>query len=173
MLNLLKSTLRQTLNWSRIGLVLGLILLGLIHGMAILPTQANNYEKQTLLNSDFSGQMLTDSEFDLANLQGSNFSGSDLRGVSLFGAKMQKTNFEGANLSYATLDKAQFNRANLKNAILEGAFAYNADFTDANIEGADFTDVLFRKDMLMKLCSVAVGTNPTTGRETRETLYCD
>ncbi|MBE9013888.1 pentapeptide repeat-containing protein, partial [Pseudanabaenaceae cyanobacterium LEGE 13415] len=37
----------------------------------------------------------------------------------------------------------------------------------------DFTDVEFRPDVLKMLCNVAKGTNPTTGRDTRETLYCD
>ncbi|MGF1491590.1 MAG: pentapeptide repeat-containing protein [Microcoleaceae cyanobacterium] len=137
------------------------------------PVHAENYEKRTLSNSDFSGQDLVGSEFDLANLQGSNFSGADMRGVNLFGAKVQGSNFEGTNLSFATMDKARFNRTNLKNAILEGAFAYNADFSGADIEGADFTDALLRNDMLEKLCAVAKGTNPVTGRDTRETLYCD
>ena len=134
---------------------------------------AEDYEKRDLMNTDFSGQVLTDSKFNFANLQGSNFSNSDLRGVSLFGAKMIRVNLEGANLSYATIDTARFNKANLTNAILEGAFAYKTDFTGATIDGADFTDVDLRGDMLKILCKQATGTNPVTGRKTRETLYCD
>ncbi|MFN6098598.1 MAG: pentapeptide repeat-containing protein, partial [Dolichospermum sp.] len=42
----------------------------------------------------------------------------------------------------------------------------------AIIDGADFTDVLLRRDEQNKLCKVAKGTNPTTGRQTRDTLYC-
>lgn len=145
----------------------------ILTGITAPSAGAENYEKQTLIEADFSEQVLTDSEFDFANLRDSNFSHSDLRGVSLFGAKLQRTNFEGADLSYATLDTARFNKANLTNAILEGAFAYKTDFTDATIEGADFTDVLLRRDMQDKLCAVAAGTNPVTGRNTRDTLYCN
>ena len=79
---------------------------------------------------------------------------------------------EAANLTNATLDAARFTRANLTNAILEGAFAANARFDDAIIDGADFTDVLLRQDEQDKLCKAAKGINSTTGRETRETLFC-
>ena len=40
------------------------------------------------------------------------------------------------------------------------------------ITGADFTNVPMREDMLKKLCLDADGTNPVTGRNTRESLDC-
>ncbi|MFY7820461.1 MAG: pentapeptide repeat-containing protein, partial [Planktothrix agardhii] len=64
-------------------------------------------------------------------------------------------------------------RTNLTNAILEGAYAYNATFEGAIIDGADFTDVMLRKDSINTLCQVARGTNSVTGRNTRDTLNCD
>lgn len=79
---------------------------------------------------------------------------------------------EGADLTNATLDSARIIKTNLTNAVLEGAFAANAKFDGAIIDGADFTDVLLRQDVQDKLCKVAKGTNPTTGRETRKTLLC-
>jgi uncharacterized protein YjbI with pentapeptide repeats len=136
------------------------------------PAGANDYTKEILLNADFSGRDLTDSSFTKANLKNSNFKGSNLSGVSFFGANLEDTNLEGVNLSVATLDSARLVQANLTNAILEGAFAYSAQFQDAVITGADFTDVDLTDTVQAALCKVADGTNPVTGRKTRETLNC-
>jgi len=145
-------------------------------GIAMLnatPALAVDYNRESLVGADFSGRVLTDASFTKANLRSSNLSHANLYGVSFFSANLESANLEGANLSNATLDTARLTRANLKNAVLEGAFAFNAKFDGANIEGADFTDVLFRQDVQKQLCKVASGTNPTTGRNTRDTLFCD
>lgn len=137
------------------------------------PVLADDFNKAFLVGADFSGRVLVDSSFTKANLRSSNLSHTDLRGVSFFGANLEEANLEGANLSNATLDAARFSRANLTNAILEGAFAFNAQFEGATIDGADFTDAEFRQDAQKLLCKLAKGTNPVTGRNTRDTLYCD
>jgi uncharacterized protein YjbI with pentapeptide repeats len=145
-------------------------------GIAMLgatPVLALDYNKEFLVGADFSGRDLTDASFTKANLRNTNFSNTNLQGVSFFSANLEAANLEGANLSYATLDTARLTNANLKNAVLEGAFAFNTKFDGALIEGADFTDILFRQDVQKKLCEVASGTNPTTGRNTRDTLFCD
>jgi uncharacterized protein YjbI with pentapeptide repeats len=133
---------------------------------------ADDYNKEFLVGADFSGRVLTDSSFTKANLRGSNFSHADLQGVSFFGANLEGANLEGANLTNATLDTARLSSANLTNAILEGAFAFNAKFDGAIIDGADFTDVEVRQDAQALLCKAARGTNPVTGRNTRDTLNC-
>ena len=43
---------------------------------------------------------------------------------------------------------------------------------EATITGADFTDALLSPTTERKLCEVASGTNPTTGNNTKDTLYC-
>ena len=136
------------------------------------PAFALDYNRENLLGRDFSGQVLTDASFTKANLRNSNLSNSDLTGVSFFAANLESANLEGANLTNATLDAARIIKTNLTNAVLTGAFAANAKFDGAIIDGADFTDVLLRQDEQDKLCKVAQGTNPATGKETRETLMC-
>jgi uncharacterized protein YjbI with pentapeptide repeats len=162
---------RQVIAWVNFAVVC-IVLAGAIALLHSAPALADDYNKGFLVNADFSERVLTDSSFTKANLRSSNFSGSDLRGVSFFGANLEKANFERANLSYATLDSARFVGTNFTNAVLEGAFAFNANFEGAVIDGADFTDVLLRQDVQDKLCEIAKGTNPTTGRNTRDTLDC-
>lgn len=163
-------------HYNRISTIVLSLLFGVICVTAYVgsatPVLALDYNRESLIGVDLSGKVLTDASFTKANLRNSNLSNTDSRGVSFFGANLDSTNFEGANLQDATLDTARFTNANLTNAVLEGAFAFNTKFEGSIIDGADFTDVLLREDMQKKLCKVAKGKNPVTGRETRETLNC-
>ena len=134
---------------------------------------ADDFTKATLpIDSDFSGKDLTTFEFTQASVRRGKFVNVDLTGVSLIGGDFDSADMTGANLTNTLLDTARLTRANLTNAILVGASASVTNFEGAIIDGADFTDVLLRKDIQMKLCKVAKGTNPTTGRDTRESLEC-
>ncbi len=150
-------------------LVLGLTLGAVNEGQA---AYATNFDRKNLRQQDFSGQDLTDNDYTRADLTEANLSYANLQRVRLFTTHLDRANLEGANLRGATLDGATLIKANLKDAVLEGAYVISANFRDANIEGADFTDVLFDPRVNNMLCEVASGTNPVTGRDTRETLYC-
>ena len=138
----------------------------------VMPAQSADYNKQSLINSDFSHQNLTDASFDHTNLRDSDLSFIDASGVRFFGANLAQTNLEGANLSYASLESARLTRANLTNAVLTGAYLTNALLNDANITGADFTGALLSPTAERQLCEMASGTNPTTGNDTKDTLFC-
>ena len=144
--------------------------------LLLIPLQpgwaAMDYAKQVLIESDFSNRDLSGVTFNLANLLKANLSGSNLEGASLFGAKLQEADLSNTNLRDATLDSAILEGTDLSNAVLEDAFAFNTRFKDVNITGADFTNVPMRNDVLSSLCLVADGTNPITGRNTRESLEC-
>lgn len=162
---------RWYLGFSALLIVLVIVIAGF--GINASPVLALDYNRESLVGADFSNRDLREDSFTKANMRSSNLSHSNLAGVSFFSTNLESANLEGANLRGATLDTARLTRANLKDAVLEGAFTFNAKFEGANIEGADFTDVLFRRDIQAQLCKVATGTNPTTGRDTRETLFCD
>lgn len=154
--------------------LLGLVGVCLLLTLALpLPAAAVSYVKASLVETDFSHQDLRDANFDHANLRGSDFSYSDLRGVRFFAANLEGANFEGANLRATDFESARLTHTNFKNAVLEGAFGTNIKVGEANIEGADFTDMILRPDIEAYLCERARGTNPETGRPTRETLFCD
>lgn len=159
------------MGWVR-RIVVMVVLMAMVWGMGPAIAQANDYTKANVLDVDFSGQDLRDSSFDHASLIQSDLSNTDLRGVRFFAANLERVDLTGANLSYATLESARFVNADLTNAILEGAYAFGAQFKGATIDGADFTDVMLRRDANAALCKVAKGVNPVTGRATRDTLYC-
>jgi len=133
---------------------------------------AMDYAKQVLIGHDFAGADLRGVTFNLTNLRDADFHGADLRGASLFGAKLQDADLSGTDLRDATLDSAVFDGTDLRNAVLEDAFAFNTKFSHVQIEGADFTNVPLRGDALTTLCAAASGSNPVTGRTTKDTLSC-
>ena len=133
---------------------------------------AMDYAKQVLIGADFRGADLKAVTFNLTNLRDADFHGADLRNASLFGAKLQDADMGEADLRDATLDSAVFDGTDLRNARLDDAFAFNTKFSNVLIEGADFTNVPLRGDALKTLCAIASGTNPSSGRATRDTLGC-
>ncbi|MGF1569054.1 MAG: pentapeptide repeat-containing protein [Nodosilinea sp.] len=149
--------------------LLGVVMVALTWAM---PAYATSFDRQNLRMSDFSNQDLRGNDYTRADLADANLSHVNLRGVRLFDTTLARANLEGADLTGATLDGARLVRANLTNAILEGAYAFGTDFREAIIDGADFTDVLLDPKVNQKMCEVATGTNPVTGRNTRDTLYC-
>ena len=162
-----------TIMFTRFQRLVCTICLGMLLFLSLpIPAWANAYDKQTLIAADFAGKDLRGSQFNQSNMRNSTFKGANLQGVSFFGTNLTNVDMSDADLTGAAIDNARFSNTNLTNAILVGAFATSAKFTGAIIEGADFTNVLFRKDVQKILCATASGTNPTTGRKTRETLDC-
>jgi uncharacterized protein YjbI with pentapeptide repeats len=149
--------------------------LALLIGLLLPPPPAlaaMDYAKQVLIGADFHGADLRGVTFNLTNLRDADFHGADLRGASLFGAKLQDANLQDVDLREATLDSAVFQGTDLRQARLDDAFAFNTRFEGVLIDGADFTNVPLRADARKRLCATAQGTNPSSGRATRDTLGC-
>ena len=136
------------------------------------PAWAVSYNNRAIYDEDFSHQDFTNDSFDHATLRDSDFSYSNLQGVRFFSANLSGVNFEGADLRNADLESTRLTRANLTNALLEGAFMTNTLVEGATITGADFTNALLSPTTERMLCKMASGTNPTTGRKTKDTLFC-
>ena len=157
-------------NWLLVALfvIVSLITISIDPPVAI----ADDFTKATLGNRDFSEKDLTTFEFTQASVRGGKFVNSNMTGVSLIGGDFDSADFSGANMTNTALDTTRLTRTNLTNVLFVGAFATNTNFNGAIIDGADFTDVLLRRDVQKLLCKVAKGTNPITGRVTRDTLEC-
>ena len=163
------SRLWRLLQQGLLGLLLAAVLL--LGGLEPVAA-AMDYAKQVLIGADFRGADLRGVTFNLTNLRDADFHGADLRNASLFGAKLQDADLAETDLRDATLDSAVFDGTDLRNARLDDAFAFNTKFSNVLIEGADFTNVPLRGDALKALCAIASGTNPSSGRATRDTLGC-
>ena len=164
----------KTLSVSAIArrILVGVMLAITVWMVGVPPVHAESYDRQSLRYADFANRDFRGDDFTRADLANANLQGADFRGARLFDTTLSQADMTDTNMTGATLDGARFIRANLTNAILEGAYAFDTDFSGAIIEGADFTDVLLDPKTNNQLCEVATGTNPVTGRDTRDTLYC-
>jgi uncharacterized protein YjbI with pentapeptide repeats len=75
-------------------------------------------------------------------------------------------------LTNVDLTGAGIDNSRLSNTNLTGAFTTSTKFNGTIVDGADFTDVLLRKDIFKIPCTTTIATNLTTGNKTCETLNC-
>lgn len=121
------------------------------------------FDRAALRGVSFQSSNLRDAHFAGADLTAASFFDTDLVGVDFRGATLVQANFELANMRHAVLDDA---------VLVEAYVSSTTKLDGVSIVGADFTDVLLRKDQQKYLCSIASGTNSVTGVDTAESLMC-
>ena len=139
--------------------------------MAKRPPEIRNQE-DLKITKDMHGQDLNGYEFVKFDLRGIDFSESDLRGAVFNNSKLKGADFHGANLKDALAYASDFEDADLTDVNFVNALLMESSFTNARIEGADFTDAVISRIQQKELCSIAEGTNSSTGVETSYSLGC-
>tara|TARA_Y100001968_G_scaffold322403_1_gene358433 strand:+ start:564 stop:1076 length:513 start_codon:yes stop_codon:yes gene_type:complete len=135
------------------------------------PPEIRNQE-DLKITQDMHGLDLNGYEFVKFDLRGIDFSESDLRGAVFNNSKLKGADFHGANLKDALAYASDFEEADLTDVNFVNALLMESSFTNAHIEGADFTDAVISRIQQKELCSIAEGSNSSTGVETSYSLGC-
>lgn len=126
-----------------------------------------------LEGADFSNVQLEGVSFQQSILRQANFAGSMLASASFFDADLSGADLSGADLSLANFELTNMRNVNATDAVFAGSYmSSTTKFNGITITGSDWSECLLRKDQQQYLCSLASGTNPKTGVETRESLMC-
>ena len=135
------------------------------------PPEMRNQDELKISN-DMHGKDLNGFEFVKLDLRNVDFGEADLRAAIFNNSQLQGADLRGADLEDAVAFACDFDNADLRGANFTQALLMESHFEDARIEGADFTDAVVSRIQLKQLCSLAEGTNSTTGIETSYSLGC-
>lgn len=121
---------------------------------------------------DYSGQDLVKAEFANARLENANFSSANLRGAVFNGSVLKNANLHSVDFTDGIAYLSDLSGVDLTDAVLTSAMMLKSSFRGAKVDGADFSFALLDRDQVSELCKTAIGTNPVTGADTRESLGC-
>ena len=156
-------------------IVIGFITLSLFFGAlttwAKRPPEIRNQEDLNI-SQDMHAQDLSGYEFVKFDLKGIDFSESDLTGAVFNNSQLNGADLHGAVLKDALAYATNFEDADLSDADLTNSLLMESNFENVSIHGTDFTDAVLSRIQQKQLCSIASGTNSTTGVETTYSLGC-
>lgn len=124
-----------------------------------------NFNKQQLINKDFTQCDAVGATFVEANLKGSRFYRANLKNVDFSKANLNGVSLEDTDLSDALFKDAVLTNSYLSTSIMDAKMLTNVDFSDA---------IINPPQTVARLCgrSDVIGINPVTGIDTRESLLC-
>ncbi len=142
------------------------------HGVSAKTPPEMRNQDELIISMDMHGKDLTGLEFVKLDLRNVDFRDSDLRAAIFNNSQLQGADLRGADLEDAVAFACDFDGADLRDANFTQALLMESHFEDALIEGADFTDAVVSRIQLKQLCSLADGTNSTSGISTSYSLGC-
>ncbi len=124
-----------------------------------------NFNKQQLINKDFTQCDAVGATFVEANLKGSRFYRANLKNADFSKANLNGVSLEDTDLSDALFKDAVLTNSYLSGSIIDAKVLTNVDFSDS---------IINPPQTVQRLCgrSDVTGTNPVTGVDTRESLLC-
>ena len=159
----------------RVFFITGIFLISLFlaapSGWAKRPPEIRNQEDLNI-TQDMHGQDLSGYEFVKFDLRGIDFSQTNLTGAVFNNSQLNGSDLHSATLQDALAYATDFEDSDLSDAILTNALLMESNFENALIDGADFTDAVLSRIQQKQLCSIATGTNTTTGVSTSYSLGC-
>ncbi len=169
------SFLNSSLSRFRIIFLTSILLLALLfpsgQSFAKTPPEIRNQD-ELKISKDMHGKDLNGYEFVKLDLRGVDFGEADLRAAIFNNSQLQESDLRGADLEDAVAFACDFQGADLRDANFTQALLMESHFEDAIIEGADFTDAVISRIQQKQLCSLASGTNPSSGVNTSYSLGC-
>lgn len=124
-----------------------------------------NFNKQQLINKDFTQCDAVGATFVEANLKGSRFYRANLKNADFSKANLNGVSLEDTDLSDALFKDAVLTNSYLSGSIIDAKVLTNVDFSDS---------IINPPQTVQRLCgrSDVTGTNSVTGVDTRESLLC-
>ncbi len=135
------------------------------------PPEIRNQD-ELQISQDMHGQDLNGFEFVKLDLRGFDLGETDLRAAIFNNSQLQGIDLRGSDLEDAVAFACDFEGADLRDANFTQALLMESTFENAMIDGADFTDAVISRIQQKQLCSIAEGTNSTSGVSTSYSLGC-